>query len=79
MRPRSVRNCLYFRNVQNAKVRLPLMEPVQRIVVGTEIFRKTRTFYGLIEHPAECQAIDGSTLDSEADDSPDVAERLSTT
>ena len=48
------------------------MKPVQRIVIGAEIFRQTCTSYRLLEHPAERQAIDDSTLDPESDDSPCV-------
>ena len=69
MRPGSVRNRLNFPYVQNPKVRLPLMKPVQRIVIGADIFRQTCTSYRLLEHPAERQAIDDSTLDPESDDS----------
>src|SRR5262249_34346716 len=69
MRPGSVRNRLNFPYVQNSKVRLPLMKPVQRIVIGADIFRQTCTSYRLLKHPAERQAIDDSALDPESDDS----------
>ena len=67
--PWSVRNRLNFPYVQNPKVRLPLMKPVQRIMIGTEIFRQTCTSYRLLEHPADRQAINDSALDPESDDS----------
>src|SRR5689334_817891 len=69
MGPGSVWNGLDFRNAQNTKVCLPLMKPVQRILIGAEIFRQTCSSYRLLEHPAERQAIDDSALDTESDDS----------
>jgi len=69
MRPGSVRHGLNLPYIQNSKVRLPLMKPVQRVVIGAEIFRQTCTSYRLLEHPAERQAIDDSALDPESDDS----------
>src|SRR5215471_20321564 len=69
MRPGSVRHCLNLPYIQNSKVRLPLMKPVQRVVIGAEIFRQTCTSDGLLEHPAERQAIHDSALDPESDDS----------
>src|SRR5262245_13829956 len=68
MRPGSVRNRFDFRNFEYSKVRLPLMKPVQRIVIGTDIFRQTRISYRLLKHPAERQTIDDSALDPESDD-----------
>src|SRR5262249_14472600 len=72
MRPGRARNCLNFRYVQNSKVRLPLMKPVQRIVIGADVPRQTCTSYRLLEHSTECQAIDNPALDPESDDSPCV-------
>ena len=69
MGPGSVRNCLDFRNSENTEVRLPLMKPIQRIVIGAEIFRQAGASNRLFEHPAERQAIDDSALDPESDDS----------
>ena len=45
------------------------MKPIQRIVIGAEIFLQTCASYRLREHLAERQAIDDSALDSESDDS----------
>ena len=69
MRPGSVWHRLNLPYIQNSKVRLPLMKPVQRVVIGAEIFRQTCTSDGLLEHPAERQAIHDSALDPESDDS----------
>ena len=72
MRPGSARNCLNFRYVQNSKVRLPLMKPKQRIVIGADVLRQTCASYRLLEHSTKCQAIDNSALYPESDDSPCV-------
>src|SRR5262249_27461795 len=54
MRPGSARNCLNFRYVQDSKVRLPLMKPVQRIVIRADVLRQTCTSYRLnIRHSAK--------------------------
>src|SRR5215471_2371476 len=68
MRPGSVWHRLNLPYIQNSKVRLPLMKPVQRVVIGAEIFRQTCTSYRLLEHPRERQAIDDSALDPESND-----------
>jgi hypothetical protein len=60
------------RDIENSKIRLPLMKPVQRIVIGAEIFRQTCSSDRLLEHPADCQAIDDSALDAESDHSTRV-------
>ena len=39
MRRWDVGNCFDFVNVQNSQICLPLMRPIQRVVIGTEIFR----------------------------------------
>src|SRR5262249_32137749 len=69
MRPGSVLHRLNFLYLQNSKIRLPLMKPVQRIVIGAHIFRQTSTSNRLFKHSAERQAIDDSALDPESDDS----------
>src|SRR5437764_464058 len=65
MRPRNVWNRLNLRNVRNSKVGLLLMKPIQPIVIGAQIFRQACTADSLLEHSAELQAIDHSSLNSE--------------
>src|ERR1051326_4619139 len=48
------------------------MKPVQRIVIRTEAFRKSSTSNGLLEHPAECHAVNDAGLYSKTDDSASV-------
>ena len=45
------------------------MKPVQRIVIGAQIFRQTCSSFRLLEQPAERNAIDNSALDTKTDDS----------
>ena len=51
MRQRHIRQRLDFRYLQHAKVRLPLVKPIQRIVVRAEILRQRLSSYRLLEHP----------------------------
>src|SRR5262249_12534779 len=68
MRQWSVRNGFDFLNVQDSKVRLPLMKSIERIVIRTEIFPKACTSNRLLEHPTESLAVDNSWVDSKSDD-----------
>ena len=62
-------HCLDFCYVQDAQIGLPLLESIQRIVVGAKVLRHRSTASnGLIEHPAERETIDHSGMDAEADD-----------
>ena len=72
MRQRNVRNCFDFRYVQNPQVRLPLMKPVQRIVIGAQIFWKDRTSNRLFEHATKLITVDNSCLNCKSDDSSRV-------
>src|SRR5262249_49024 len=62
MRQWSVRNGFDFLNVQDSKVRLPLMKSIERIVIRTEIFPKACTSNRLLEHPTESLAVDNSWI-----------------
>ena len=42
-----------FCDVQNSKIGLPLVKPIQRIVIGAEVFRQSGTADRLLEHPAD--------------------------
>ena len=72
MRQRNVRNRFDFCHVQDSQVCLPLMKPVKRIVIRTELPRETRTPYRFLKHPTKRHPIHDSTLDSESDDPPRV-------
>ena len=72
MGPWNIRNGFDLLDAQDSEVGLPLMKPVQRIMIRTEVFRKFRPSNGLFEHPAECHAVDDAGLYSKADDSASV-------
>src|SRR5215831_20661118 len=72
MRPGKIRDGFDFRDAKDSEVGTPLMKLIQGIVIGTQIFRKAGTSNGLLEHPAERQAIDDARLNSKPDDSPRV-------
>ena len=72
MRPWDIWNSFNFRNAQDSEVCLPLMKPIQRVVIGTEIFWKTCTSNGFLKHPTKRQAINNATLDPKSDDSARV-------
>jgi hypothetical protein len=69
MRQWNVRDGLYFCNFQYPQVGLPLVEPIKRIVIGTEILRHSELpSNGAVEHPTKCGTIDRSRMDAEAND-----------
>src|SRR5262245_3186238 len=53
MGPRHVRHRLHFTDVEDPQVRLPLMKPVQRIMVRTEVGRQKLAARRAIEHSAQ--------------------------
>jgi hypothetical protein len=65
----NVRGGLYFCHFQYPQVGLPLVEPIKRIVVGTEEVRHPALpSTGTVEHPTKCGTIDRSRMDAEAND-----------
>ena len=70
MRHRNIRNTLDLAHAQHPQVGLPLVEPVQRIVVGAEVFRCRMPSNGMVEHAAQGSAIHDAGMDAEADDPP---------
>src|SRR6266699_2833824 len=60
---------LGFCHVQYPQVGLPLVEPIKRIVVGTEVLRHPGLLSnGAVEHPTESDTIDLSRMDAEPHD-----------
>ena len=55
-------------HVSHAQVGVPLVEPVQGIVVGAEVFRRPMRANGMGEHAAQGLAIHNAGVDAEADD-----------
>ena len=69
MRQGNVGDGLDFGHLQDSQIGLPLVEPIKRIVVGAEVFRhRAVPSKGAVEHPAEGDTIDCSSLDAESND-----------
>ena len=65
----NIRDGLDFSHLQNPQIGLPLVEPIERIVVRAQILRQpAMASKGAVEHPTECDAIDRSRLDAEPND-----------
>jgi len=43
------------------------MKPIERIMIGTEIFRQSLRANGPIERPAQCDSIHNATMNGKAD------------
>src|SRR5262245_24843507 len=64
MRQRDARNRLNFGHVEYAKIGLPLMESIQRIMIRAEVFRQSRPADGSLEHPAQRHSIHDSGVEA---------------
>src|SRR6516164_8482253 len=73
MGPRSVRNCLGFRDAEDSKVRFQLVKPVQRITIRTQIsWNRGDASDGLLEHATQGLTIHYTDMDSKPDDASGV-------
>src|SRR5215813_2536356 len=72
MRQRHVRHRLDLPYLEYPQIRLPLVEPKQWIMIGAEVLRQDWPANRAVEHPAECNTIDGSSLDAESNDAARV-------
>src|SRR5438093_686850 len=68
MREWDVRDGLDFFHVEDPKVPLPLVEPVQRIMVRAEVCRRGVVPSRSIEHPAQPDAIHSAAMHAKAHD-----------
>jgi hypothetical protein len=69
MRQGNVWHCFDFGHLQNSQIGLPLPKSIKRIMVRAEVFwHHPLASNGLIEHSAECPAVDHSGLDTEPND-----------
>jgi hypothetical protein len=60
---------LDFRQLQNTQIGLPLVELIERIVVGADVLRQPElAANGAVEHPTEGDTIDGSRMNAETND-----------
>src|SRR5271169_497917 len=64
---------LDFCHLEYPQIRLPLMEPIERIIVGAQVLRQpAMPSNGAVEHPTEGDTIDLSRMDAEANDAARV-------
>jgi hypothetical protein len=70
MGARYVRYRLDFSDVEDPQVRLPLMKPIQRIMVLTEVGGQTLAPRRVIEHPAQRHPVHDATVYAETHDAP---------
>jgi len=68
VRERHVRHGLDGRNIEDPQIRLPLMEPIQRIMVRAEVGRRCLASSRLIEHPAQPLPIHDAAMHAKAHD-----------
>ncbi len=62
MRERHVGHGLDFLHVEYPQIRLPLVEPIQRIMVRAEVLRRGVASSRSIEHPAQPHAINDAAV-----------------
>ena len=73
MRQWNVGDGLDFCHVQYPEVGLPLVEPVERIIVGAEVVRHPALLSnGAVEHPTQHGTIERPRMDAEPNDSARV-------
>ena len=68
MRERHVRHRLDFPQVEYPQIRLPSVEPIQRIMIRAEVCRRGLAPRRSIEHPAQPQAVHDAAVHAKADD-----------
>src|SRR5215813_6039273 len=62
MRQWNVRYGLDFLDLENTQIGLPLMELIQRIMIGAEILRQCLRVNGPAEHPAQGHAVHNTAV-----------------
>ena len=66
MRQGNVGDGLDFGHLQDSQIGLPLPKPIKGVMVGAEVFRhRAVPSKGAVEHPAECDTIDGPGMNAE--------------
>jgi hypothetical protein len=70
MRQWHERNGLDFGYLEYAKICLPLVKSIQRIMIGAEVLRQIWTANCSLEHPAQRYSIHDAAMHAKADDSP---------
>ena len=64
MRERHVRNRLDFLHFEYPKVRLPLVESIQRVMVRAEVFRQTVPTDCSLKHTTQRDSVHGATVNA---------------
>jgi hypothetical protein len=72
MRYWHIGHCFDLRNAKDSKVRLSLMESIQRIMIRTQIFRNRLPSNRSMEHAAKSPTIHDPDVNSESDNAPSV-------
>ena len=72
MRYRHVLYGFDFRDTEDSKVSLPLMEAIQRIMIGAQVSGSRLSSNRSIEHATHCHTIDDAGVDSESDNPTSV-------
>jgi len=70
MGKRNVGNCLDFRHFEYSKIGLPLVEAIERIMIGAEVVGQASPANSALEHLAECDAIHDASMDAKPDQAP---------
>ena len=68
MRERHVRNRLDFLHFEYPKVRLPLVESIQRVMVRAEVFRQTVPTDCSLKHTTQRDSVHGATVNAKPED-----------
>jgi len=65
-----MRHSLYFRNVENPKVRFPLAVPEKRIIVRAQVLRRARAGNNTVEQATDGRTIKCAAVNGESNDAP---------
>jgi hypothetical protein len=68
MGKRLVRNRFDFRHLEYSKIGLPLVESIQRSMVGAEVFRQTWSANRPLKHPAQRHAVNHTAVGAKSKD-----------
>ena len=69
MRQGNIADGLDFCHFQNLQIGLPLVELIKRIVVGAEVlWQPALPVNGAVKHSTECDSMDRTGMDAEAND-----------
>src|SRR5438034_9450414 len=72
MRQRHVRHRLDLHYLEYPQIRLPLVEPIKRIMVGAEVYRQDWPANRSVEHPAQSHSINEAAVDAKSNNAPRV-------